>query len=178
MYVENGWLSLDPIYLSLLHSHKFSDNFRTWMDFKMADTSERRMFWVTILLKYHGGGAVALPGRNQSHGSRLIIFTGFGSDSREKAGLEPKKKWIRNRQDIRSGLVLIKLQPLLFSINRWKIRLVDNNLFFKRSSLLRLYWTGAFWTSRARSISLIGIKIYRFPNIWIHHFLQDPDVAH
>ena len=27
MYVENGWLSLDPIYLSLLHSHKFSDNF-------------------------------------------------------------------------------------------------------------------------------------------------------
>ena len=27
MYVENGWLSLDPIYLSLLHSHKFLDNF-------------------------------------------------------------------------------------------------------------------------------------------------------
>ena len=27
MHVENGWLSLDPIYLSLLHSHKFSDNF-------------------------------------------------------------------------------------------------------------------------------------------------------
>ena len=27
MYVENGWLSLDPKYLSLLHSHKFSDNF-------------------------------------------------------------------------------------------------------------------------------------------------------
>ena len=27
MYVENGWLSLDPIYLALLHSHKFSDNF-------------------------------------------------------------------------------------------------------------------------------------------------------
>ena len=25
MYVENGWLSLDPIYLSLLHSHNFSD---------------------------------------------------------------------------------------------------------------------------------------------------------
>ena len=23
------------------------------MDFKMADTSERRVFWVTILLKYH-----------------------------------------------------------------------------------------------------------------------------
>ena len=27
MNVENGWLSLDPIYLSLLLSHKFSDNF-------------------------------------------------------------------------------------------------------------------------------------------------------
>ena len=27
MYVENGWLSLNPIYLSLLHSHKLSDNF-------------------------------------------------------------------------------------------------------------------------------------------------------
>ena len=27
MYAENNWLSLDPIYLSLLHSHKFSDNF-------------------------------------------------------------------------------------------------------------------------------------------------------
>ena len=27
MYIENGWLSLDPIYLSLLQSHKFSDNF-------------------------------------------------------------------------------------------------------------------------------------------------------
>ena len=26
MYVENGWLSLDPIYL-LLHPHEFSDNF-------------------------------------------------------------------------------------------------------------------------------------------------------
>ena len=27
MYVENGWLSIDHIYLSLLHSHKFSGNF-------------------------------------------------------------------------------------------------------------------------------------------------------
>ena len=27
MYVVNGWLSLDPIYLSLMYSHKFSDNF-------------------------------------------------------------------------------------------------------------------------------------------------------
>ena len=27
MYVENGWLSLDPIYLSLLHPHEFLDNF-------------------------------------------------------------------------------------------------------------------------------------------------------
>ena len=26
----------------------------TWMDFKMADTSERRVFCNTILLKYHG----------------------------------------------------------------------------------------------------------------------------
>ena len=39
------------IYLSLLHSHT---NSRTWMDLKMADTSERRVFWVTILLKNHG----------------------------------------------------------------------------------------------------------------------------
>ena len=54
MYVENGWLSLDPIHLSLLHPHEFSDNFRTLMDFKMADTSERMVFCNTILLKYHG----------------------------------------------------------------------------------------------------------------------------
>ena len=27
MYVYNSWLSLDPIYLSLLHPHEFSDNF-------------------------------------------------------------------------------------------------------------------------------------------------------
>ena len=27
---------------------------RIWMDFKMADTSERRVFCNTILLKYHG----------------------------------------------------------------------------------------------------------------------------
>ena len=36
MYVENGWLSLDPIYLSLLHSHKFSDNFSD-MDVRAQD---------------------------------------------------------------------------------------------------------------------------------------------
>ena len=27
MYVDSSWLSLDPIYLSLLHPHKLSDNF-------------------------------------------------------------------------------------------------------------------------------------------------------
>ena len=27
MYVENGWLSLNPIYLSLLHPSAFLDNF-------------------------------------------------------------------------------------------------------------------------------------------------------
>jgi len=27
MYAENGWLTLYPIYLSLLHPHEFSDNF-------------------------------------------------------------------------------------------------------------------------------------------------------
>ena len=53
MYVENGWLSLNPIYLSLLHPYEFTDNFVD-MDFKMADTSERRVFCNTILLKYHG----------------------------------------------------------------------------------------------------------------------------
>ena len=47
MYVENGWLSLDPIIASRL------TNSRTWMDFKMADTSERRVYCTTILLKYH-----------------------------------------------------------------------------------------------------------------------------
>ena len=41
MYVDNSWLSLDPIYLSLLNSRTI---LRTWMDFKMADTSERRVF--------------------------------------------------------------------------------------------------------------------------------------
>ena len=49
MYVENGWLSLDPIYTPT-NSWTIS---RTWMDFKMADTSERRGFCNTILLKYH-----------------------------------------------------------------------------------------------------------------------------
>ena len=34
MYVEKGWLSLDPIYLSLLHSHKFSDNFSGMGEFQ------------------------------------------------------------------------------------------------------------------------------------------------
>ena len=54
MYVENGWLSLNPIYLSLLtHTNSWTIS-RTWMDFKMADTSERRVFCNTILLKYHG----------------------------------------------------------------------------------------------------------------------------
>ena len=27
MDVENGWLSIDPIHLSLLHPHEFLDNF-------------------------------------------------------------------------------------------------------------------------------------------------------
>ena len=27
MYVDNSWLSLDPIYLSLLHPYEFADNF-------------------------------------------------------------------------------------------------------------------------------------------------------
>ena len=54
MYVENGWLSLNPIYLSLLHPYEFSDNLADMDGFKMADTSERRVFCNTILLKYHG----------------------------------------------------------------------------------------------------------------------------
>jgi len=33
-----------------------------WMDFKMADTSERRAFCNTILLKYHGYGGVGVQG--------------------------------------------------------------------------------------------------------------------
>ena len=53
MYVDNSWLSLDPIYLSLLHATRIRTISRTWMDFKMADTSERRVFCNTILLKYH-----------------------------------------------------------------------------------------------------------------------------
>ena len=60
MYVENGWLSLDPIYLSLLQPYEFSDNFLDMDDFKMADTSERRVFCNTILLKYHDPNLIQL----------------------------------------------------------------------------------------------------------------------
>ena len=61
MYVENGWLSLDPIYLSLLHATRIFGQFpRTWMDFKMADTSERWVFCNTILLKYHGNSILSV----------------------------------------------------------------------------------------------------------------------
>ena len=34
MYVENGWLSIDPIYLLLLYPHEFSDNFSDMDGFK------------------------------------------------------------------------------------------------------------------------------------------------
>ena len=34
MYVDNSRLSLDPIFLSLLHPHKFSDNFSDIDGFK------------------------------------------------------------------------------------------------------------------------------------------------
>ena len=54
MSVENGWLSLDPIYLSLPHPHKFSDNFSDMDRFQVDGyTYERRVFCNTILLKYH-----------------------------------------------------------------------------------------------------------------------------
>ena len=34
MYVENGWLSLNPIYLLLLHPYEFSDTFADMDVFK------------------------------------------------------------------------------------------------------------------------------------------------
>ena len=58
MYVENGWLSLYPIYLPLLHVHKFSDNFSDMDGFQDGDTSERRVFCNTILLKYHASNII------------------------------------------------------------------------------------------------------------------------
>ena len=44
MYVENGWLSLDPIYLSLLHTHKFSD---------MDGFQDGGYIWAQGVLSYH-----------------------------------------------------------------------------------------------------------------------------
>ena len=51
MYVENGWLSLDPIYLSLLHPHEFSDNFSDMDGFQ--DSGAQGVLQYN-LLKYHG----------------------------------------------------------------------------------------------------------------------------
>ena len=53
MYVENSWLSLDPIYLSLLHPHEFSNNFSDMDGFKDGEYIWAQGVWVTILLKYH-----------------------------------------------------------------------------------------------------------------------------
>ena len=54
MYVNNSWLLLDPIiYHCFTHTNSRTIS-RTLMDFKMADTSERRVICNTILLKYHG----------------------------------------------------------------------------------------------------------------------------
>ena len=85
MYVENGWLSLNPIYLSLLHPYEFSDNYATWMDLKMADTSERRVFCNTILLKYHASPGLFyyyLPG----------FFLILSSDEKEGCGIYERKQ--------------------------------------------------------------------------------------
>ena len=51
MYVDNSWLSLD----CFTHTH-FLTISGSWMNLKMADTSERRVFCNTILLKYHAWG--------------------------------------------------------------------------------------------------------------------------
>ena len=48
MYVENGWLSLDPIYPALLHSHKFSDNFSDMDGFQ-----DGRNIVAQCVLSYH-----------------------------------------------------------------------------------------------------------------------------
>ena len=54
MYVENSWLSLDSISIIASRHTNSRTISRTWMDFKMVDTSERSVFCNTILLKYHG----------------------------------------------------------------------------------------------------------------------------
>ena len=48
MYVDNSWLSLDPIYLSLLHPHKFSDNFSDMDGFE-----DGGYIWAQGVLQYH-----------------------------------------------------------------------------------------------------------------------------
>ena len=47
-----GYHYILSIYHCFTHTYSLTIS-RTWMDFKMADTSELRVFWVTILLKYH-----------------------------------------------------------------------------------------------------------------------------
>ena len=48
MYVDKSWQSLDPIYLSLLQSHKFSDNFSDMDGFQ-----DGGYIWAQGVLKYH-----------------------------------------------------------------------------------------------------------------------------
>ena len=48
MYVENGWLSLNPIYLSLLHPYEFSDNFADMDGFQNGG-----YIWAQGVLQYH-----------------------------------------------------------------------------------------------------------------------------
>ena len=60
MYVENGWLSLDPIYLSLLHPHEISDNFSDMDGFQDGGYILAQGFLQYHLIKYHGRGVHSL----------------------------------------------------------------------------------------------------------------------
>ena len=76
MYVDNSWLSLDPIYLSLLHATRISDNFRghgwtsRWRIHLSAGCFAIPSYWSTMvyLSKYSTDLRVIL-------GHSVIVFT-------------------------------------------------------------------------------------------------------
>ena len=60
MYVENGWLSLNPIYLSLLHPYEFSDNFSDMDGFQNGG-----YIWAQGVLQYN---LIEVPWLSVHHG--------------------------------------------------------------------------------------------------------------
>ena len=65
MYVDNSWLSLDPIYLSLLHPHKFSGNFSDMDGFQ-----DGGYIWAQGVLQYH---LIKVPCQNIESGSIFLV---------------------------------------------------------------------------------------------------------